>query len=136
MKHFRADGRRDLTRKHPFGVVHERVVHEGSSGGGVVAAQPVLGNQRVEAVVEVRGLVQREAAVLDWAVAGVRQEVDVGIGRVLWLLAIVEPGDAGLRVPVHAEWEAPVVVLHSIVQEDDPGWDCRRRRWVKISRGD
>lgn len=63
--HKTADGCPDLTRKHPLGVVYERVVHKPSSGGGIVPAKLVLGNQCVEAVVEVRGLVQREAAVLD-----------------------------------------------------------------------
>lgn len=47
----------DLTRKHPLGVVHEGVVHEPPSGGGIVPAKLVLGNQRVETVVEVCGLV-------------------------------------------------------------------------------
>lgn len=61
---------------------------------------------------------------LDRAVAGVGQEVGEGVGRALELLAIVQPADAGLRVPVHAEWKAPVVVLHSIMQGDDPGRDC------------
>lgn len=123
--HKAANGSRDLTGKHPLGVVRsEGVVHEGSGGGGVVAAELVLGDQRVEAVVEVRGLVEREAAVLDRAVAGVGQEVGVGVGRLLELLAVVQPGDAGLRVPVHAEREAPVVVLLGVLQEDDPGRDC------------
>lgn len=64
--HKAANGSRDLTGKHPLGVVRsEGVVHEGSGGGSVVAAELVLGDQRVEAVVEVRGLVEREAAVLD-----------------------------------------------------------------------
>lgn len=69
---------------------------------------------------------------LDRAVAGVGQEVDVGVGRVLELLAVVQPADARLRVPVHAEGEAPVVVLLGVLQEDDPGRDCRQEETTRV----
>lgn len=102
----------------------EGVVHERPGGGGLVPPQFVLHDHRVEAVVEVGGLVERQAAVLDRAVVDVSQEVGVHVGGLLQLLAVVQPGDVGLWVPVHGERETPVVVLHGVPQEEDLDFDC------------
>lgn len=44
--------------------------------------------------------------------------------RVFKFLAIVEPGYGRLWVPIHGEGKTPVVMLHSVLEEDDSHTDC------------
>lgn len=68
----------------------------------------ILGHQPVDAVVDVRGVDQLQAAVV-LALGG---QVDPGAHEVLLQEShvLVVPLQLGLGVPRHAEWDAPVVV--------------------------
>lgn len=50
--------------------------------------------------------------------------MSVRVFRVFEFFSVVEPGDAGLRVPVHDEGKAPVVVLLGVLEGVDSGSDC------------
>jgi len=110
----------EVTWKDALGVeLVERVVHEAAVGRGLVPAQLVVHDEGVQAVVDVRGLVEEEAAVLLRAVAGVGDELRVRVGALLQLVAVVAPRDGRLGVAVHHEGEAPVVLLHGVAQVTD-----------------
>lgn len=112
-------GNYPLRIKQPEGVVHKRPV-----GRGLIPPQFVLNDQSVLAVVDVGGLVEEEAAVFHRSVVRVRDELGVCELRSFEFIAVVQPGDVWLRVTVHSEGEAPVVLLHCVLQEEDFDWNC------------
>lgn len=112
-------GNYPLRIEQPEGVVHKRPV-----GCGLIPSQFVLNDQGVLAVVDVGGLVEEEAAVFHRSVIRVRDELGVCEGRSLEFIAVVQPGDVWLRVAIHGEGEAPVVLLHCVLQEEDFDWNC------------
>lgn len=121
----------ELTWNYPLRIKRvERVVHKHPSSCGLVPSQFVLHDQSIVAVVDVGGLVEEETAVFHWSVAWVRDELRVCVGALLEFFAIVLPGDGWFRVAIHSEGETPVVLRHSVPQEEDFDWNCWEMRDV------
>lgn len=113
-----------LTRNDPLRIEIFGKFHELPDGRLLGPAQPVLHDQGVFSVVDVGGLVEEETAVFHRPVARVRDELRVGVLRLLEVDTVVEPGDVGLGVPIHGEGETPVVLLHGVLQEEDFDRNC------------
>lgn len=123
LKHFQ-----ELTRNYSLRIERfEGVVHKHPAGRGLIPSQFVLHHQRVVAVVDVGGLIEEETAVLHRAVTCVGDELRVRVGVLLQFFAVVQPGDTWLRIAIHSEGEAPVVLLHSVPEEEDFHWNCWER---------
>lgn len=88
----------------------KRIVHELPVACSLVSTQFILHNERVVAVVEVRGFVEEQTAVLNGAVGHVSDQFSVGVDCFDERKVIVQPSDTGGRIAVHSEWETPVVL--------------------------
>lgn len=115
------------TRDGVLGVELERVVHEGGHDGGGGPARGVGGQQRVVAVVDVRGLVEAQTPVPHGLVGCRLQELGEDEAGLVEHGAVEQPAQGGRRLAVHGEGDAPVVQLHRLVQVD-AGRDCGRER--------
>lgn len=88
----------------------KRIVHELPVACSLVSTQFILHDERVVAVVEVRGLVEEQTAVLNGAVSRVSDQFGVGVACFDERKFVVQPSDAGRRIAVHSEWETPVML--------------------------
>lgn len=95
------------------------VFHKHPISCGLILPQFVLHDQSVQTIVHVGGLVEGETTVLHWSVSWVRNEVGVHETGIDYFFVVVEPGECWLRIPIHSEGKTPVVVLHSVLQEED-----------------
>lgn len=115
----------ELTWNYPLRIERvEGVLHKHPNGCGLVPSQFVLHNQSVVAIVDVCGLVEEETAVFHRSVAWVRDELGVRVGGLFELVAVVQPGDGWFRIAIYSKGETPVVLLHSVPQEEDFDWNC------------
>ncbi len=88
----------------------KRIVHELPIACSLVSTQFILHDERVVAVVEVRGFVEEQTAVLSGAVGCVSDQFGVGVACFDERQVVVQPSDAGGRIAVHSEWETPVML--------------------------
>lgn len=114
-----------------LGAEAEGVFHEAPLDAAGGRAQRVEGQQGVDAVVDVGGAVELEAAVQDGGVGLELHHPRVDVGPLGQRRAVEEPAHAGHRVAVHREGDAPVVLRDGLVQQQDDwrNWE-RRSGWA------
>lgn len=112
----------------------EGVFHETSLDAAGGKAQGIADQEGVVAVVDMRGTVELEAAVEDGGVVLVLHDAGVDVGSLGQGRAIEEPADAGDRITIHREGDAPEVLGDGFMQEQDHGGDWGNRAgWVPES---
>lgn len=93
--------------------------------GAGIGTQRVGRSQSVFAVVQVGGFVEIEAAVHHCGVViAIGKESGVDEGVLQEILAVKLPLDAGRRVAIDREGDAPKVMVNGCVQQDDLSSNC------------
>lgn len=98
-------------------MLYIRDVHEVSSDIPLVLTVLVGGHQCVDTIVDVRGDIKLQTAM----VLALCRLVDLSLDVILLLqwLALVVPQELRFGVPCHAEWDAPILVAQGLVQVQD-----------------